>query len=155
MFEALSDRLTDIFTGLRSKGVLTERDVDAAMREIRMSLLEADVNFKVVKEFVARVKERCVGAEVLQSLTPGQQVVKIVHEELLHVLGESARLEMAPTPPTIILLAGLQGAGKTTTAAKLANTLRKNGHHPLLAALDVYRPAAIDQLVALGKQLNI
>jgi signal recognition particle subunit SRP54 len=155
MFEALSDRLTDIFTGLRSKGVLTERDVDVAMREIRMALLEADVNFKVVKSFVARVKERCIGAEVLKSLTPGQQVVKIVHEELLEVLGEPARLETAPTPPTIILLAGLQGAGKTTTAAKLASTLRKSGHHPLLAALDVYRPAAIDQLIALGKQLNI
>jgi signal recognition particle subunit SRP54 len=155
MFETLSDRLTDIFSGLRGKGVLTERDVDVAMREIRMALLEADVNFKVVKSFVARVKERCIGAEVMKSLTPGQQVVKIVHEELLEVLGEPARLETAPTPPTIILLAGLQGAGKTTTAAKLANTLRKSGHHPLMAALDVYRPAAIDQLIALGKQLNI
>jgi signal recognition particle subunit SRP54 len=155
MFEALSDRLTDIFTGLRGKGVLTERDVDVAMREIRMALLEADVNFKVVKQFVARVKERCIGSEVMKSLTPGQQVVKIVHEELLAVLGEPARLELAQTPPSIILLAGLQGAGKTTTAAKLANTLRKGGHHPLLAALDVYRPAAIDQLIALGKQLNI
>jgi signal recognition particle subunit SRP54 len=155
MFEALSDRLTDIFTGLRGKGVLTERDVDVAMREIRMALLEADVNFKVVKSFVARVKERCIGAEVLTSLTPGQQVVKIVHEELLAVLGEPAQLQLAPTPPSVILLAGLQGSGKTTTAAKLANSLRKNGQHPLLAALDVYRPAAIDQLIALGKQLNI
>jgi signal recognition particle subunit SRP54 len=155
MFEALSDRLTDIFGGLRGKGTLTERDVDQAMREIRMSLLEADVNFKVVKEFVARVKERSIGAEVMESLTPGQQVVKIVHEELLHVLGEPARLELAATPPSIILLAGLQGAGKTTTAAKLAHALRKQGHHPLLAALDVYRPAAIDQLISLGKQLNL
>ncbi len=155
MFETLSDRLTDIFTGLRGKGVLTERDVDVAMREIRMALLEADVNFKVVKQFVTRVKERCIGSEVMKSLTPGQQVVKIVHEELLAVLGEPTRLEMSQTPPSIILLAGLQGAGKTTTAAKLANTLRKGGHHPLLAALDVYRPAAIDQLIALGKQLNI
>jgi signal recognition particle subunit SRP54 len=129
--------------------------VDQAMREIRMSLLEADVNFKVVKEFVARVKERSIGAEVMESLTPGQQVVKIVHEELLHVLGEPARLELAATPPSIILLAGLQGAGKTTTAAKLAHALRKQGHHPLLAALDVYRPAAIDQLISLGKQLNL
>src|SRR5437588_9305140 len=125
MFEALSDRLTDMFTGLRSKGVLTERDVDQAMREIRMSLLEADVNFKVVKEFVARVKERSIGSEVLQSLTPGQQVVKIVHEELLRILGESARLELSNTPPSIILLAGLQGSGKTTTAAKLALHPRK------------------------------
>lgn len=155
MFEALSDRLTDIFTGLRSKGVLTERDVDQAMREIRMSLLEADVNFKVVKEFVGRVKERSIGAEVLQSLTPGQQVVKIVHEELLRILGEAARINIAATPPTVVLLAGLQGSGKTTTAAKLALHLRKQGHHPLLVALDVYRPAAIDQLLSLGKQLNI
>ncbi len=155
MFEALTDRLNDIFTGLRGKGTLTERDVDVAMREIRLSLLEADVNFKVVKEFVARVKERSIGAEVLESLTPGQQVVKIVHEELLNVLGEPARLELRNTPPAIILLAGLQGSGKTTMAAKLALALRKQGHHPLLAALDVYRPAAIDQLMALGKQLNI
>src|SRR5947209_6345033 len=134
MFEALTDRLTDIFAGLRSKGTLTERDVDAAMREIRMSLLEADVNFKVVKEFVARVKERSIGSDVLSSLTPGQQVVKIVHEELLNVLGEPARLELSNTPPTIILLAGLQGSGKTTTSAKLALHLRKNGQYPLLAA---------------------
>lgn len=155
MFEALSDRLTDIFGGLRSKGTLTERDVDQAMREIRMSLLEADVNFKVVKEFVSRVKERSVGAEVLQSLTPAQQVVKIVHEELLTVLGEPARLQLSNTPPSVILLAGLQGAGKTTAAAKLAHFLRKQGQHPLLAALDVYRPAAVDQLISLGKQLNI
>jgi signal recognition particle subunit SRP54 len=155
MFEALSDRLNDIFTGLRGKGTLTERDVDVAMREIRMSLLEADVNFKVVKEFVARVKERSIGAEVMQSLTPAQQVVKIVHEELLNVLGEPARLTFADTPPTVILLAGLQGAGKTTAAAKLAHHLRKQNHHPLLAALDIYRPAAIDQLIALGKQLNL
>src|SRR5947209_10825626 len=155
MFEALSDRLNDIFTGLRGKGTLTERDVDTAMREIRLSLLEADVNFKVVKGFVARVKERCIGAEVMQSLTPGQQVVKIVHEELLATLGESARLELSNTPPSIILLAGLQGSGKTTTAAKLPLALRKQGHTPLLAALDVYRPAAIDQLISLGKQLNI
>lgn len=155
MFEALSDRLSDIFQGLRSKGTLTERDVDVAMREIRMSLLEADVNFKVVKSFVGRVKERSVGADVLGSLTPAQQVVKIVHEELLAILGEPSRLELAGTPPTIILLAGLQGSGKTTTAAKLANYLRKNGQFPLLVALDVYRPAAVDQLISLGKQLNI
>ncbi len=155
MFEALSDRLTDIFSGLRGKGTLTERDVDQAMREIRMSLLEADVNFKVVKDFVAHVKERAVGGEVLQSLSPAQQVVKIVHEELLDLLGEPAKLTTAGTPPTIILLAGLQGAGKTTMAAKLAHLLRKSGQHPLLAALDVYRPAAIDQLISLGKQLNL
>jgi signal recognition particle subunit SRP54 len=155
MFEALTDRLTDIFSGLRGKGTLTERDVDQAMREIRMSLLEADVNFKVVKEFVAKVKERSVGEEVLQSLSPAQQVVKIVHEELLAILGEPARLNTADTPPAIVLLAGLQGSGKTTTAAKLAHFLRKSGQHPLLAALDVYRPAAVDQLISLGKQLNL
>ncbi|MGH2447462.1 MAG: signal recognition particle protein, partial [Chloroflexota bacterium] len=155
MFDALTDRLNDVFEGLRSKGALTEKDVDLAMRQIRMSLLEADVNFKVVKEFVARVKERSVGAEVMQSLTPGQQVVKIVHEELAAMLGEPAGLNLTGTPPTVILLAGLQGSGKTTTAAKLALALRKQGHHPLLAALDVYRPAAIDQLQSLGKQLQI
>jgi len=155
MFDALSDRLNDIFTGLRSKGALTERDVDQAMREIRLSLLEADVNFKVVKEFVGRIKERSIGADVLQSLTPAQQVVKIVHEELLSTLGDAARLSMQNTPPTIILLAGLQGSGKTTMAAKLANMLRKQGQHPLMAALDVYRPAAVDQLISLGKQLNM
>ncbi|HLJ69373.1 MAG TPA: signal recognition particle protein [Chloroflexota bacterium] len=155
MFEALSDRLTDIFAGLRSKGTLSERDVDTAMREIRLSLLEADVNFKVVKEFIGRVKERSIGSEVMQSLTPAQQVVKIVHEELLRVLGEPARLTIADTPPTVILLAGLQGAGKTTAAAKLAHQLRKQNHHPLMVALDVYRPAAIDQLIALGKQIAI
>src|SRR5579872_6714492 len=116
MFDSLSDRLTEIFAGLRSKGTLTERDVDQAMREIRMSLLEADVNFKVVKEFIARIKERAIGAEVLESLTPAQQVVKIVHEELLRVLGEPTRLELADKPPSVILLAGLQGSGKTTTA---------------------------------------
>jgi signal recognition particle subunit SRP54 len=155
MFEALADRLTDIFDGLRNKGALTERDVDQAMRGIRLSLLEADVNFKVVKEFVARVKERSIGADVLQSLTAPQQVVKIVHEELLNILGEPARLDLSNTPPSIILLAGLQGSGKTTTAAKLALLLRKQHQHPLMAALDVYRPAAIDQLISLGKQLNI
>jgi signal recognition particle subunit SRP54 len=155
MFEALSDRLTDIFAGLRGKGTLTERDVDQAMREIRMSLLEADVNFKVVKEFVARIRERSIGAEVLQSLTPAQQVVKIVHEELLQILGEPAKLAFADTPPTIVLLAGLQGSGKTTAAAKLAHMLRKQNHHPLMVALDVYRPAAVAQLESLGRQLNL
>lgn len=155
MFETLSDRLGDIFTGLRGKGALTDRDVDQAMREIRMALLEADVNFRVVKQFVAGVKERAVGEEVLKSLTPGQQVVKIVHDELLQVLGEESKLRIADTPPTIILLAGLQGSGKTTMAAKLAHLLRKQGQHPLMAALDIYRAAAVDQLIALGKQLNL
>jgi signal recognition particle subunit SRP54 len=155
MFDNLSDRLTSIFSSLRSKGALTEKDVDEAMREVRLSLLEADVNFKVVKDFVARVKERSIGADVLQSLTPGQQVVKIVHEELVRLLGESAPLNLDRPPPNVILLAGLQGAGKTTAAAKLGLLLRKQKQHPLLVAADVYRPAAIDQLIALGKQLDI
>ena len=155
MFDNLTDRLTGIFAGLRSKGALTEKDVDTAMREVRMSLLEADVNFKVVKDFVAKVRERSIGAEVLQSLTPAQQVIKIVDEELVALLGESAPLALDRQPPNVIILAGLQGAGKTTAAAKLGLLLRKQKHHPLLIAADVYRPAAIDQLIALGKQLDI
>src|SRR5581483_5424888 len=155
MFDNLTDRLTGIFAGLRAKGALTEKDIDEAMREVRMSLLEADVNFKVVKQFVEHVKERSIGAEVLQSLTPAQQVIKIVHEELVTLLGEAAPLVMASTPPTVIVLAGLQGSGKTTTAAKLGLYLRKQKHLPLLVAADVYRPAAIDQLIALGKQLDL
>ncbi|HZT95764.1 MAG TPA: signal recognition particle protein [Chloroflexota bacterium] len=155
MFDTLTDRLTSVFSGLRSKGALTERDVDEAMREVRMSLLEADVNFRVVKDFVARVKERCVGAEVLQSLTPAQQVVKIVHEELAALLGSPSPLNLGGQPPFVIMLAGLQGSGKTTTAAKLGLLLRKQKHVPLLVAADTYRPAAVDQLIALGKQLDI
>jgi signal recognition particle subunit SRP54 len=155
MFDALTDRLTDIFSSLRSKGALTEKDVDQAMRDVRMSLLEADVNFKVVKDFVARVKERSIGANVLQSLTPAQQVIQIVHEELVATLGEPSRLNLDGQPPIAIMLAGLQGSGKTTTAAKLALFLRKQGHVPLLVAADVYRPAAVDQLETLGRQLNI
>src|SRR3974390_870296 len=134
MFDNLTDRLTGIFSGLRAKGALTEKDVDEAMREVRMSLLEADVNFRVVKDFVARVKERCIGAEVLRSLTPGQQVVKIVHEELVTLLGEAAPLALAGPPPQVIVLAGLQGAGKTTAAAKLGLFLRKQKQLPLLVA---------------------
>jgi signal recognition particle subunit SRP54 len=155
VFDSLTDRLTGIFAGLRAKGALTESDVDEAMREVRMSLLEADVNFKVVKEFVARVKTRSIGAEVLQSLTPAQQVVKIVHDELVSLLGDAAPLNIAPVPPTVIVLAGLQGAGKTTAAAKLGLMLRKQKQLPLLVAADVYRPAAIDQLIALGRQLDL
>lgn len=155
MFDTLTDRLTGIFSGLRSKGALTEKDVDEAMREVRMSLLEADVNFRVVKDFVARVRERSIGADVLRSLTPGQQVVKIVHEELVRLLGEAEPLSLDGQPPVVIMLAGLQGSGKTTTAGKLALLLRKQKQLPLLVAADIYRPAAIDQLIALGKQLDI
>ncbi|MRR13454.1 signal recognition particle protein, partial [bacterium] len=156
MFENLSDRLQAVFTKLTGRGVLSEADVDAAMREGRMALLEADVNFKNVKEFVARVRERAVGADVMKSLTPGQMVVKIVMEELTALMGGSeSRLVLSGRQPAVIMLVGLQGSGKTTAAAKLANLLRKQGKSPLLVACDVYRPAAIDQLEALGRQLEI
>ncbi len=155
MFDSLSTRLDNVFKKLAGRGRLTEQDVEDALREVRVALLEADVHFKVVRDFVARIRERAVGEEVLQSLTPAQQVIKIVHEELLGVLGEGARLATAPTPPTLIMLVGLQGSGKTTTAAKLALHLRKAGQRPMLVAADVYRPAAIDQLVSLGKQLDV
>ena len=155
MFETLTDKLQVIFDKLSSQGRLTEADVDKALREVRMALLEADVNFKVVKAFVARIRERAVGAEVMQSLTPAQQVVKIVHEELITMLGEPGKLTMASNPPTVIMMVGLQGSGKTTTAAKLALRLRKAGQRPLLVAADTYRPAAITQLEVLGKQLDI
>lgn len=155
MFEALGDRLQTVFDGLQKRGKLTEADVDKAMREVRLALLEADVNFKVVKRFVARVRERAVGQEVMGSLTPGQQVVKIVHEELIRTLGEPGRLNLGMQSPSVIMLVGLQGAGKTTMAGKLALYLRKQGRRPLLVAADVYRPAAIDQLQTLGRQLDI
>jgi signal recognition particle subunit SRP54 len=155
MFESLTDKLQSIFDGLSSRGRLSEADVDAAMREVRLALLEADVNYKVVKDLVARVKERAIGAEVMKSLTPAQQVVKIVHEELIKTLGEPSRLDLSGPTPHVIMLVGLQGSGKTTTAAKLALTLRKGGQRPLLVAADTYRPAAIHQLEVLGKQLEI
>ncbi len=155
MFDALTDKLQAIFDRLNRRGYLSEQDVDAALREVRVALLEADVNFKVVKDFLARVRERAVGAEVHKSLTPGQAVIKIVHEELLKTLGEGGKLELGGPPPRVILLVGLQGSGKTTTAAKLALYLRNQGRKPLLVAADVYRPAAITQLETLGKQLNI
>src|SRR6478672_9380535 len=155
MFESLSDRLQDIFARLGQKGRLDEGDVDTVMKEVRRALLEADVNFKVVKDFVATVKERAIGAEVFQSLTPAQQVVKIVHEELIALLGEPAKMERASQPPTVYMMIGLQGAGKTTTVAKLGLQLRKAGQNPLLVAADIYRPAAIAQLQQLGKQLNV
>jgi signal recognition particle subunit SRP54 len=155
MFESLTDRLNTAFTRLSGKGRLDEADIDEAMKEVRRALLEADVNFKVVKTFVEKVRERAVGQEVLKSITPAQQVVSIVHEQLIELLGEGSRLEMSKTPPTIIMLVGLQGSGKTTTAAKLALQLRKAGQQPLMVAADVYRPAAVHQLQTLGKQINI
>jgi signal recognition particle subunit SRP54 len=155
VFENLSDKLQSVFSQLSSRGKLSEADVDAALREVRLALLEADVNFKVVKDFIKRVRERAVGTEVMRSLTPAQQVIKIVHEELIATLGEPARLDLSGPSPHVIMLVGLQGSGKTTTAAKLAITLRKNGQRPLLVAADTYRPAAIKQLEVLGMQLDI
>jgi signal recognition particle subunit SRP54 len=156
LFENLSTRLQDVFSRLTGRGRLSEADVDAAMREIRMALLEADVNFKVVKDFVASVRERCVGTDVTSSLTPGQTVVKIVLEELTALMGGGeSRLAFSGRVPNVVMLVGLQGSGKTTAAAKLANLLRKQGRRPLMVACDVYRPAAIDQLEALGRELDI
>jgi signal recognition particle subunit SRP54 len=156
VFDALSDRLQDVFTKLRGHGRLSEEQVDSAMREVRLALLEADVNFKVVKDFVARVRARAVGEEVTRSLTPAQQVIKIVHEELIVTLGEhNVPLELSPRPPTMIMLAGLQGSGKTTTAAKLARHLVSKGRKPMLVAADLQRPAAVRQLQVLGEQASI
>jgi signal recognition particle subunit SRP54 len=155
VFESLSDRLQATFENLRKQGKLNPEDVDAAMREVRLALLEADVNFKVVKAFMTRVRERAVGQEVMKHLHPAQQVVSIVHDELIHTLGEPGRLNLGTQSPAIIMLVGLQGAGKTTMAAKLALHLRRKGSRPLLVGADVYRPAAIDQLETLGKQLDI
>jgi signal recognition particle subunit SRP54 len=155
MFENLTDRLQDIFGKMGRKGKLTEQDVDEVMREVKLAMLEADVNFKVVKDFIKRLKERAIGAEVLQSLSPAQQVVKIVNEELIAMLGEPGKLDYGSRSPAVITLVGLQGSGKTTTAAKLGLYLRKQGLHPLLVAADVYRPAAVDQLITLGKNLNL
>jgi signal recognition particle subunit SRP54 len=153
MFDQLSDRLQATLSEVRSRGKLSEADVDAAMREIRLALLEADVNFKVVKAFTATLKERCHGAEVLESLDPGQQVVKIVDEELTALMGGAGRdLALAPSGPTVILMAGLQGSGKTTACAKLARHLGESGRDVALAACDVYRPAAIDQLITMGER---
>ena len=155
MFENLTDRLQDIFGKMGRKGKLTEQDVDEVMREVKLAMLEADVNFKVVKDFIKRLKERAIGAEVLQSLSPAQQVVKIVNEELIAMLGEPGKLDYGSRSPAVLMLVGLQGSGKTTTAAKLGLYLRKQGLHPLLVAADVYRPAAIDQLTTLGKNLGL
>ena len=155
-FESLSDRLQSVIKKIRGSQKINEDDLKETLREVRMALLEADVNFKVVKDFVARIKERAMGQEVQASLTPGQFIIKIVNEELTDLLGGTqSKLTVASKPPTVIMLVGLQGAGKTTTAGKLANHLRKNGKKPLLVAGDVYRPAAIKQLQVLGEQLDM
>ena len=156
MFESLSDKLQKAFSGFRSKGHLTEDDINEGIREIRMALLEADVNYKVVKNFTRRVKERCLTAEVMDSLTPGQNVIKIVLDELTELLGgTTAELTFGSRIPGVVMLVGLQGSGKTTAAAKLAYRLMKQGHNPLLVACDVYRPAAADQLQALGDEMGV
>ena len=155
-FESLSEKLSGVFKKLRGKGVLTEQDINDAMREVKLALLEADVNYKVVKEFVADVKEKALGEEVLKSLTPAQQVVKIVNDELVALMGGgSSKLTYSPSGFTTILMVGLQGTGKTTTCAKLASYLKKQGKHPMLAACDVQRPAAIDQLEVVGGQVDV
>jgi signal recognition particle subunit SRP54 len=156
MFEALTQRLEAIFDRLRGAGRLTEENVQEALREVRVALLEADVNFKVVRGFIERVRERAVGQDVLRSLTPGQQVVKVVHEELVGLLGGAAhRLTMASRPPTVIMVLGLQGSGKTTTVAKLGRHFQREGLRPLLVSVDIYRPAALDQLRVLGQELGL
>lgn len=156
MFENLSQRLQGVFDRLTGRGRLSEADIDAAMREVRLALLEADVNFAVVKDFVARVRERSLGADVMRSLTPGQTVVKIVLDELTALMGGGeSKLALSGRIPNVVMLVGLQGSGKTTATAKLANLLRKQGRRPLMVACDVYRPAAIDQLEALGRELGI
>ncbi|MEG0756012.1 MAG: signal recognition particle protein, partial [Oscillospiraceae bacterium] len=156
-FEGLTEKLSAAFKKLRGKGRLTEADVKEAMREIKLALLEADVGFKVVKEFIAKVTERAIGADVLESLTPAQMIVKIVNEELTSLMGGAdSKLNISSKPPTVVMLVGLQGAGKTTNGAKLAGLMKKqNGKRPLLVACDVYRPAAIEQLEVVGKQLDI
>lgn len=155
-FEGLSGKLNQVFKKLRSRGKLTEADVKEAMREVRLALLEADVSYKVVKDFVGKVTERAIGSDVLESLTPAQQVVKIVNEELCALMGNAnARINFPSKPPCVMMLCGLQGSGKTTHAAKLAKYLKKEGHHPLLVACDVYRPAAIDQLKIVGEQAGV
>lgn len=155
-FENLTQKLSDVFQRLRGKGRLSEADVKEAMKEIKMALLEADVNFKVVKSFVASVTERAVGADVMESLTPAQMIVKIVNEELTSLMGGGdSKLSVSPAPPTVVMLVGLQGAGKTTNGAKLAGLMKKQGKRPLLAACDIYRPAAIQQLEVVGSQLGL
>ena len=155
-FESLSEKLSATFKRLRSKGRLTEADIKDAMRDVRMALLEADVSYKVVKDFVNRVSQRALGQDVLESLTPAQMVIKIVNEELTETMGrENEKINISSKPPTIIMLVGLQGAGKTTNGAKLAALLKKSGKRPLMAACDVYRPAAITQLMTVGEQVGV
>ena len=156
-FEGLSEKLKGVINKLKGKSRITEADVKEITREVKLALLEADVNYKIVKDFTNKIREKALGQDVLKSLTPGQQIVKIVHEELVELLGgkEVEGLNISPNPPTIIMLVGLQGSGKTTMAGKLANMLRKQGKKPMMVACDVYRPAAIDQLEVLGKQLSI
>ncbi|MEW6675677.1 MAG: signal recognition particle protein [Nitrospirota bacterium] len=156
MLEALSEKLESIFKKLKGKGLLKEEDVELALKEIRLAFLEADVNFKVVRDFVQKIKGKAIGKEVLESLTPGQQVIKIVNEELCELLGKTnSRIQLSSNPPTIIMMVGLHGSGKTTTAAKLARIFKKEGRRPMLVAADLQRPAAIDQLITLGSQIDV
>jgi len=156
MFESLTEKLESIFKRLKGKGLLKEEDVELALKEIRLALLEADVNFKVVKDFIQKIKEKAIGKEILESLTPGQQVIKIVNEELCELLGKTnSKIQLSPNPPTIIMMVGLHGSGKTTTSAKLARLFKKEGRRPLLVAADLQRPAAIDQLIILGSQIDV
>ena len=155
MFDSLSERLNKVFQQLRRRGKLSAADVDAAMREVRVALLEADVHYSVVKDFIARVRERAVGIEVSEALNPAQQVIKIVHEELIATLGQPARLNLSGQKPHVIMLVGLQGAGKTTAAAKLANMLRNQGERVMLVAADPYRPAAVTQLQTLAEKIGV
>ncbi len=156
MLESLSGRLQSILKDIRGEGRVSEEHLQKSLREIRMALLEADVNFRVAKTFIGRIKEKALGQEVLSSLSPGQQVVKIVRDELVELLGsDAAELEFSKTPPTVIMMVGLQGSGKTTTTGKLASWLRGNGRRPVMVSTDVYRPAAIDQLAVIGRSLDI
>src|SRR6201992_52933 len=155
MFENLQEKLQRAFKNLRGQGTLTEENIQEALKEIRMALLEADVNFKVVKEFIDRVSVKAVGQEVMTALSPAQQVIKIVHDELVETLGkDTAKLKFASQPPSVILMAGLQGSGKTTTSGKLAAWLKKGGHRPILVSVDVYRPAAREQLKVVAKSID-
>lgn len=156
MLESLSEKLESIFKKLRGRGILKEEDIDAALKEVRLALLEADVNFKVVKGFIDKVKTKAIGKEVLESLTPGQQVIKIVYGELCDLLGGAhTRVHLSPNPPTILMMVGLHGSGKTTTSAKLARLFKKEGRRPMLVAADLQRPAAIEQLITLGRQIDV
>ena len=156
MLESLNEKLESIFKKLKGRGLLKEEDIDAALKEVRVALLEADVNFKVVKDFIKSIRDKATGKEVLESLTPGQQVIKIVHSELCALLGGTEnRIKLSPNPPTVIMMIGLQGSGKTTTSAKLARIFKREGRRPMLVAADLQRPAAIDQLITLGRQIDI